>query len=622
MGFTQKKEIALNFLPISNHKFEFTIWCRLSKQSEKKWREDIKQFKLPINGEYYPHWVSFKEFENSKELVISSDTNIWLTKYYLFNLLKQKLSEAGINFIQREREKKFARYHLYIITEETKWGNRAIRFEPYYLKIKKMFGFLVDYKFLKKPDIPFNRKIQQLSFSLDENYRSNINYHIDKYRYIMKFLKSNLPKFSEIRNDIKILSDFQKVEYLSLKIRRYIFGNNSEDNSQFQGINKSGPYKQISVPINYFYIYHKDHKDYVNDLIKALNGKTFKTFKGLTKLGLPIQTKDNTKGLPIKSFNDNLELEKHLNFIQKNSIQNSIVIAIFPSSEEKFYYTLKNMCLQKNIPLQTVHLETILDENKLKWSVSGIALQIFTKLGGIPWIVKTEHSNCLIVGIGQSIERDSKNKPIRFFAYSVLLDSSGKFIMIEPLADAADKSEYLKKVGKKVSEIINEYAEYNKIVFHIPEKISLETIKEIENQLKICSSNIELYIIRVNNDSKFFGYDINNNSLIPYESTYIQLSHKEFLLWTEGLNYHNPTPRKRYSNPIYIDFYYSNQDDIDYKTFLQDILNLSGTNYRGFNAKSLPVSMFYPILISRFYKCFKKYNLHIPTARISKMWFL
>ncbi len=617
MSFTHKKEIALNFLPISNHNFKFTIWCRLSKQSEKKYREDIKQFKLPVkDNNYRPHWVSFNEFEDSEKAEVSSDINVYLTIYYLFTLLKKKLNEVGINFMQREKEKIFAPYHLYIITEETKWGNRAIRVEPYYFNIKKLFGFLVDYKFLKKPDIPFNRKIQQLSFSLDEHYKSNTSYHIDKYRYIANFLKKNLSKFSKIRNDIKILSNFQKIECSKLKIRTYIFGRNSEDNSQFQGINKNGPYKRINISITYFYIYHKEHRDYVNDLIRALNGETFKTFKGLTKLGLPIQTKNNTKGIPIESFHDNLEV--YLNSIP----QNSMVIAVFPSTEEKFYYTLKNICLQKDIPLQTVHLETIIDENRLKWSVSGIALQILAKLGGIPWIVKTKHSNCLIIGIGQSIEKDSKNKPIKFFAYSVLLDSSGKFIIIEPLADAFNKNEYIRKIGERILEIIDKYTEYNKIVFHIPEKISLATIKEIENRLKTCSPNIELYIIRINNDSKFFGYDFNNNSLIPYESTYIQLSQKKFLLWTEGLNYHNPTPRKKYSNPIYIEFYYSNQNNIDYKTFLQDILNLSGTNYRSFNAKSLPVSMFYPMLISRFYKCFKKYDLGIPLGQINRMWFL
>ena len=35
-------------------------------------------------------------------------------------------------------------------------------------------------------------------------------------------------------------------------------------------------------------------------------------------------------------------------------------------------------------------------------------------------------------------------------------------------------------------------------------------------------------------------------------------------------------------------------DDIDNElNYLQDILNLSGSNWRGFNAKSMPISIYY-----------------------------
>ncbi len=614
---TSNREIALNFLPIKKEKFDFKIWCRpVLTNDEKSWSEDIKRYRLPDeNGEYKDYWVAFDNFQNSIERTISSEFNIHSSNFYLYTLLKQKLNELGVEFIQKEKEKIFSPYHLYIIAEKTKLGDKTIRLEPYYFKKDKLFGFLVDYKFLKNPDVPFDKRVQQLSFSLDENYKSNTNYHIEKYKYLSEFIKRN-PEIFSINNEFQISNEFQNVECRSLTLRKYIFGGDKEDNSQFQGINNYGPYKWENKPIKYVYIFHQDHKDYVNAFIRAVNGEKFKTFTGLNKIGLPFQKTENTIGIPINSFEENLE-----SVINNNIDKNSVIIAVFPSKEEKFYYTLKSICLERDIPLQTVHLETIGDENKLKWSVSSIALQILAKLGGIPWIVRTVNQDSLIIGIGQSIERD-KDKTSRFFAYSVLLDSSGKFLTIEPLADATDKNQYLEILGSKVSELIQQYQKYSKIVFHVPEKISKKTIRKIEDTLKASNSNTELYIVRVNDDSKFFGYDLNNNSLIPFESSYIQLSSREYLLWTEGLNYHNPTPRKKYSNPIYIDFYYSNQEKIDYEKLLQDILNLSGTNYRGFNAKSLPVSMFYPKLISKFYKNFKKYKIDITIEKRDKMWFL
>ncbi|MCM8808053.1 MAG: hypothetical protein NC926_08980 [Candidatus Omnitrophica bacterium] len=614
------RKIALNFLPIDNQEFKFSIWCRIYRFGEEKWSEDIKKYKLPNEkGEYQDYWISFKKFKDSCEKEISSDVNIDLTKYYLFQLLTTKLQEVNIKFEQIEKEKRFAPNHLYIITEKTKFGKRTIRIEPYYLKIKKKFGFLIEYKFLKSPDVPFSREIQKISFSLDENYKSNVNYHIDKYNYIMNYIKQNFYKFSLIRNDIKILENLEELEGLTLKLRKYIFNKLQEDKSQFKGIMQYGPYKVSSTTVRYLYVYHEDHKYYVKDLINALNGDLYKTFEGLEKLGLPRQNQENVDKIIIKSFHENPE-----NFLSQIEInKNTIIIAIFPEKEEEFYYKIKNYCLKRDLPLQTVHLETIIEENKLKWSVSGIALQIFTKLGNIPWIVKAENTNCLIVGIGQSITRSKDNKTIRFLAYAVLLKSSGEFLAIEPLAYTDEKDEYMRKISEKIAEILNEYSGYKKIVFHIPEKIKFSTIKKIEDVLKNnVSKELEIHILKVNDNSKFFGYDLKNNSMIPYESSYIKLSDKEYLLWTEGLNYHNPTPQKRYSNPIHISFYYSNQSNINYKSILQDILNLSGTNYRGFNAKSLPVSMFYPKLISNFYKHFKQYNLDLINEKKDKMWFL
>lgn len=611
------KKIALNFLRLINQDFEFIIWRRSAQPNEKRWDDNIKRYKLPDEkGEYKYHWVSLQEFKNFAKKTISSNINIELTKFYLYNLLKEKLNQMGIEFV--EGIKRFAPYRLYIKNEKTKFGYRTIWLEPYYLKSKKLFGYLIDYHFLKSQDVEFSKEIQKLSFSLDENYRSNKGYHIDKYRYITNFINEKLRKFSKLTESIEIANDLEQIEYSQLEIRKYIFRDSKESNSQFKGIGEYGPYSWGNRNIKYIYIYHQDHKDYVIFFIKALNGEEYKTFGGLKNLRLPVQTKENTRGIPISSFNDPPE-----NFLPNGfADENTIVIAIFPSKEEKFYYALKNYCLKRDIVLQGVHLETIIDENKLKWSLSGITLQILSKLGGIPWLVKAKTSNCLIIGIGQSIERDKENKPIRFLAYSILLETSGEFLSIEPLAEASDKSEYLKKIIERLPNIINEHSRYTKIVFHIPEKISLKIVRGIEEALNNIKTGCELYIIRVNDDSKFFGYDLNNNSLIPYESSYIQLSNREFLLWTEGLNYHNPTPRKRYANPIYIDFYYSNTEKVEHKFFLQDILNLSGANYRGFNAKSLPVSMFYPKLISNFYKHFNKYNLKTIIEKKNRMWFL
>ena len=110
--------------------------------------------------------------------------------------------------------------------------------------------------------------------------------------------------------------------------------------------------------------------------------------------------------------------------------------------------------------------------------------------------------------------------------------------------------------------------------------------------------------------------------MVPYESTYAKISGNSYLLWTEGLNYHDNRPIKRYANPIFIEFLHSTKKDIIHKDYLQELLNLSGANYRGFNAKSLPVSVFYPKLISEFNKHFSELSLENIVTENNKPWFL
>ncbi len=615
-------EIALNFLPLNNSQFSFDVFKRELLADEKKWDDNIRMYKLPKNSNngYDKFWVSFQEFEDSKKITIDTFTNVELTKWYLFYVLKTRLGEAKIEF--ELSNENFNQFRIYIITEKiTGKGKKSIWMEPYnyHLKSNNKFGFLVDYKFIKDQNAPFNKYIQKLSLSLDDNYQNNKSFYIDKYRYIQNFLIKQFSQFKELSYDLIISTEFEKINFESLSTKNYIFNGNQNNNSQFNGLMEHGAYQGVinNSQLQYIYIFKENDNQYANELFKALNGIKYLTFKGLQKLGLPSQTQNNTTAIIIDNYNN-------VRTILDNKLpkkDNYIIISIFPSKEEKFYYELKNYCLNKNIPLQTVHIETIADENKLKWSVSGIALQMFTKLGGIPWIVETENNNCLIVGIGQSIERTEKSIS-RFFAYSVFLEASGKFLKIEPLADAKTKDDFLKAVADNVKRILGENENYQRIIFHVPEKIRSVTVQKIEEILKESKQKAELYILRINDDSRFFGYDLNNNSMIPYESNYIQLSKNEFLVWTEGLNYHNPKPLKRYGNPLYIQFFYTNQQNYNKDLLLQDIINLSGANYRGFNAKALPVSLYYPKLISNFYKHFKEINLNQISVETDKLWFI
>jgi hypothetical protein len=618
------QNIVLNFLPLHEQEFSFTVYRKIVEHQEKKWSENIRRYNLPRNqGEsenFTSYWVSFSHFENSETFLIESSTNNYLTEWYIHSLLHISINKQQ-SIKQYIHRSDFNELRTYFETEHFNEGFRSIWLEPYFLKKNHKFGFLIGFRFFLNKNQPFNKRVQQLSFSLDNDGRSNKNFHIDSFKYFKEFIGRLNNSINPIAENISISQSFEPIESDLLATKIYEFAYGKTSNSQFNGIMSYGPFQQVTNNLKYVFLFREAEKSLMIELMKALNGDKYNTFKGLEKFMLQkITPKENLIAVRITDFTDE-EIERAVAEIPTQG--NKIVISVFPRNEERFYYSLKNKCLKENILLQVIHNETILNEYIFKWSISSIGLQIFSKLGGTPWLVKSAQQKTLMIGIGHSQSRNPNTNQIqRFYAYSVLVESTGKFVSIKPLANHSEKSEYLKEIANNVAALIEENQSYSKIVFHLPYKIKQEEIDTIKEVIEQKTSSVSLAVIRINDTSKFLGFNTLQNSLAPYESTFAELSFHEFLVWTEGLNFHSPNANKRYAHPLLIEFLYPRANDVNYSVYLQEILNLSGANFRGFNAKALPVSLFYPKLISDFNKNFNDFDLEQVITDNNKPWFL
>jgi hypothetical protein len=108
-------------------------------------------------------------------------------------------------------------------------------------------------------------------------------------------------------------------------------------------------------------------------------------------------------------------------------------------------------------------------------------------------------------------------------------------------------------------------------------------------------------VLKINDHHRFFGY-ATNNSRIPIEGTIARLAHNSLLLWFEGLKTPGDVVSKRIAGPVHLEFLWpkDHQDIAEQHQHLQDLFNLSGTNWRGFNARSTPISTYYCRLIAKF----------------------
>jgi hypothetical protein len=625
--------IKLNFIPFEQQNFEFIIFRRLHDSvefSDTSMYYDLPDDNKSINWKKYE--VTFEYEDGFEKFKLEPYTSTPLIAKIIFDRL---ISALPINSYFIKKESISNRKIHYILSKEVK-GKKCIWIEPYYLKSKQLWGILFDYAFVVNVNEDDNQKFKLdkdiliASGTLDKRGASNVDYYLFKHNYYERFLNSVLPSINSVLTN-KISVELFDIESRLLNTKTYVFGNNVTSNSPYLGLTRNPPLQKIPDQVIFYFIYKIQDRDIAVSLLKGLRGELSPvTFSGMSKLfSLPFNNQV-IKGSAISEFSEEV-IGNEINSIK--SLGQTVIPIIITNSkrneeDERLYYWLKHKFTNEKIPCQIVTKELVKNEYSLKYSLSNIGLQIFAKAGGKPWKMKPATNECLIIGIGQSynIEKtDDGNTIEKNLTYSVLTDSSGLFKDIHVIGEGVETDEtYYTQLITNISNIISNSG-FKKVSIHVPFRISKEKI--LDKVVNIINKDVELSVLVINSKNDYFGYNYDNNGLVPFESTYIKLAHDEFLVWFEGLQYNNPKISKRYGNPLLIKFWYFNKEDLshdyDFKErLLQDCINLSGANWRGFKAKQLPVSVFYCQRIADFIAKFHQYHFnHIEIDNL-KPWFL
>jgi hypothetical protein len=264
-------------------------------------------------------------------------------------------------------------------------------------------------------------------------------------------------------------------------------------------------------------------------------------------------------------------------------------------------------------------------------AISGICLRIFAKLGGLLWrVVPGVSAHTLIIVIGQAHRTGADANTIDTFrAYTILTDASGLYRELRVLGQSTSEDAYLKALQDNIKQVIAEATEeFDTFVLHTPFFMTKRELSAIEGTiLDLTTANpTQAFIaLKISDSSKFFGFQPATNSLVPLESTVVKLSRTDYLVWFEGLAANNPVTFKRVGGPLLLSFFFPPKNSLDRDkahAHLQEALNLSGANWRGFNAKSLPVSVWYSKLVARFVKEFDSAGYRDFDIATLTPWFL
>lgn len=170
--------IKLNFLPLDNNSFDYTVYRKLPEEEEKLDKSEMRYPFVETDGNptKVNYNISFKPKDGFVEHEVNSADFLGLTKKFLLLKLLETLDSTFCPYTYNHY-KRFTEEQVEFIIEEFPEGNRVVFLTPYYLEEQKKFGFLIDFKFIKNESTQFNKQVQRLSLSLDDHYRSNKNYY-------------------------------------------------------------------------------------------------------------------------------------------------------------------------------------------------------------------------------------------------------------------------------------------------------------------------------------------------------------------------------------------------------------------------------------------------------------
>ena len=634
-------QVKLNLILFNDELPSYEVFRYPEFDSETKPTEECFLFSLPIGRETDKrkrYWVQFNKCDEFEEFVAQPLDNVYLTKRALFYGLSEVITRE-INSAKFTIPSCGIFEEIQFNFHEDEDGIEQLVVRPYYLRISEKFGWIANYHFRVHEGVPFSRHILQRSLTLDKNNRKNLNYCLDRTQKTRELLRTykkilDATQLPGAKKSVITHDDFVSLPAKQLNSKEYLFAENRQSQSQFIGLKTYGPLSPLTQDPNLLFAFRECDRPVARTLAMALLGSTnrqrfsYPSFESLFKIGVTV----NPDPIILNDLS-RASFEFSLRRVQAERELGKSVLPIFllPKGDDNGYLLHKSIFTNVGIPTQVCTLGLVNDNYILKWSVANIALQIFCKLGGQPWIVRPTPTRTLIIGISQSHKIKVENgvsTVSRYFAFSVMTENSGLFRKLEILGDASSLGSYIDALKSNLSEILQkESSEYSQVVIHASFRLKKTEMQAIADVVRTttekCSQNCRFSVVKVNQKNDYFGTNPCVNSLVPYEGTVSKLGGGEYLVWFEGISPDNQTVTKAFPGPTHVKFLRaSSEDSIADELILQDLVNLSGANWRGFNAKNAPVSVFYCHLIAEFVRKFQEQDLPLPQVQELQPWFL
>jgi len=225
---------------------------------------------------------------------------------------------------------------------------------------------------------------------------------------------------------------------------------------------------------------------------------------------------------------------------------------------ESLYIEVKYRFIAEGIPSQVVTYEVFSDESLFRWSIFPLALQIFVKIGGTPFLLYDrlnvpEDEIVMIIGVGLSRIR-LQTREVKYIGFALAFEANGRWRLIKWNPQSYSKENLPRMLRTLIFNVIDDVL--NKYVVRKPSKIRViihysgknvsvaeeGTIRDACQRIgQVLNINVIPHVVKIQ-DSMYRLYDEDNLCIDSNEQpthlvrvgTVINLKEDLYLLQTTG----------------------------------------------------------------------------------------
>jgi hypothetical protein len=299
--------------------------------------------------------------------------------------------------------------------------------------------------------------------------------------------------------------------------------------------------------------------------------------------------------------------------------------------KENPYYRIKAKLLSLEIPVQFVRTSIVSKYNE--YILNPLALQIYAKLGGTPWVLPSQKSidREIVIGIGHSWLRSNSYKGAecnRVVGITTFMSGDGQYLLGDKVKDVAFEhyfDELLKSLKNSINRLSEEYAwqegDTVRLIFHIFKPIKNTEFEVISRLVKeISKFKIKFAFVTISKRHTGILFDTNQEGInkygsnqlkgkyIPFRGSNVFLDEETSLVQMLGVK-ELKTVKHGMSTPIQIrirkpqgNYFDPELNDMmfyDLNYITQQIYSFTYLSWRSFLPKEEPATMLYSNLISR-----------------------